>query len=98
LVKKATLKVGYSAEDLEAAGGSAPRLRLARWDSAGQKWQVMDTAIYDSSLEVQTDRFSTWAVIVTPERKTCLPLIFTALLFGITIGLIVLISQKKRKH
>jgi hypothetical protein len=72
LAKDAALVVRYSKADLDAAGGDAKKLALARWDRSDNAWTIIpvtaDTAAM--TLTAKTNRFSTWAVVVTSGAAT----------------------------
>jgi hypothetical protein len=67
LAKDATVSVRYSDADLKAAGNSAQKLALARYDRSDSAWTVLPTTVdYGArTLTATTNRFSTWAVVMT---------------------------------
>ncbi|MCK9630760.1 MAG: hypothetical protein M0R30_03880 [Methanoregula sp.] len=67
LSKDATVKVIYSKDDLEAAGGDASQLKLAYYDAAQNKWVVLPTQVDTGSttLTTTTNHLSVWAVMVS---------------------------------
>ena len=93
--------VKYSSADLEAAGSDVSKLTLARYDESENKWTIVPTTVDKNALTLTatTNRFSTWAVMVTsgetaggtsPTRKPGLALdptlVFAAL--GLTIAFV----------
>jgi hypothetical protein len=67
LAKDATVTVRYSDADLKAAGNNAQKLALARYDRSESQWTVLPTTVDAGArtLTATTNRFSTWAVVVT---------------------------------
>jgi P pilus assembly chaperone PapD len=72
LSKDATVQVQYSSADLEAAGGDASKLVLARYDEADNTWTILPTTVDKGSLTLTaiTNRFSTWAVMASSGGST----------------------------
>jgi len=99
LAHEAVLKVKYDESDLAKAGSNASRLKIARWDEAERRWTVLNTTVDKSNmtLKAKTDRFSVWAVIITPPSKPNLPLLFSIPIALITVILVVLLSGKKKQ-
>jgi len=66
LLEKATITVKYTQTELDAAGGDASRLKLARWDEAQGEWSVLKTTVDEQAmtLTAETDQLSIWAVVV----------------------------------
>jgi hypothetical protein len=69
LAKPATLVVKYNPADLQAAGGDAGKLALARYDRTDSQWTILPTMVDTNAgtLTTTTDRFSTWAVIAVHD-------------------------------
>ena len=101
LAQNATVTVKYTGVDLAQAGGDVSRLTLARWDEATNKWSVLKTKADTSAmtLTAQTNRFSIWAVMVSPPAKTNWPVIGGAIAAGIIIiaALVVVLTRKKAR-
>ncbi|ABS54832.1 hypothetical protein Mboo_0310 [Methanoregula boonei 6A8] len=74
LSKDAMISVNYSSSDLDAAGGDASKLVLARYDQSGSSWTLLPTTVNKdtTTLSATTNQFSTWAVIAssTPGTQT----------------------------
>jgi hypothetical protein len=101
LTKEALITVRYTEDDLEKAEGNPNRLRLAYWNEGENRWFVLKTAvdINNMTLTTSTNHFSIWAVIVAPEQKLSLPLVFGIVIGGcFIIGLFIwyLIKKKDR--
>jgi hypothetical protein len=75
LAKEATVTVRYSDADLKAAGNDARKLALARYDRSDSQWTVLTTAVDSNArtLTATTNRFSTWAVVVTGGSSGAAP-------------------------
>ncbi len=75
LAKDATVTVRYSDADLKAAGNDARKLALARYDRSDSKWTVLSTTVDANArtLTATTNRFSTWAVVVTGGSTGAIP-------------------------
>jgi hypothetical protein len=67
LSKDATIVVKYSSADVDAAKGDVSKLALARYDESDNKWTIVPTTVDRNAqtLTATTNRFSTWAVMVT---------------------------------
>jgi hypothetical protein len=100
LAQDATVTVKYTAADLDKAGGDASKLTLARWDEATSQWSVLKTKADKSAmtLTAQTNRFSIWAVMVSPPAKTNWWIYGGAIAAGIIIvaALIAVLTRKKK--
>jgi len=99
LAREAALKVKYDELDLANAGENTSRLKIARWDEAERRWTVLNTAVDKSNmvLTAKTDRFSVWAVVITPPSKPILPLILGIPIAIVTVYLVNLLSGKKKQ-
>jgi len=64
--------VKYNPADLQAAGGDAGKLSLARWDRADGKWLVLPTTVNAgaSTLTASSDRFGAIAVMAGAKQGT----------------------------
>ncbi len=71
LSKDATISVKYSDADLAVAGGDASKLVLARYDQSDRKWTLLKTSVNKDTmtLSATTNRFSTWAVMVSTQAS-----------------------------
>jgi hypothetical protein len=100
LAQNATVTVRYTGADLDKAKGDASRLTLARWDEAANQWSVLKTKVDTGAmtLTAHTNRFSIWAVMVSPSAKTNWPLIGGAIAAGIIIiaALVAVLTRKKK--
>jgi hypothetical protein len=69
LSQQATVKVHYTQDDLASSSGDAGKLALARWDQPPGSWTVLPTTVDRNAqtLSTTTNRFSTWAVVVSRE-------------------------------
>lgn len=98
LAKEATVTVKYSAADLAKADNDASRLILGRCDGPDSKWTFMSSKIDKSAMTVSTttDRFSTWALLISPPPNNNLPLIIYASGMGfiLIMAAIALFSKK----
>jgi hypothetical protein len=67
LGKDATISVKYSSTDLNAAGGDASKLVLARYDQTNGAWTLLNTDVNAPAmtLTATTNQFSTWAVMAS---------------------------------
>jgi hypothetical protein len=70
LSKDATISVKYSSADLDAAGGDASKLVLARYDQSDSTWTLLQTSVKTdtTTLSATTNRFSTWAVMASSPQ------------------------------
>ena len=103
LVKPAKVKVKYSAEDLETAGGDPSRFVFARWDESLSQWTMLKTNVDASnqSLSTKTNRFSLWSIMIKQSQfKDELKWLFLSLTIVIIASLIILtkIFKPKRKR
>jgi len=75
LIKNATVRVVYSADDLAAAGGDTSRLKLAYWDEVQGEWVIRSTQVntQDTSLTATTNHLSVWAVVVSSSTTGTTP-------------------------
>lgn len=105
LAKPATMVVKYNPADLQAAGGDAAKLSLARWNRADGKWTVLPTTVNAgaSTLSASTDRFGTIAVMAGAKQGTgggksggFLPGPHPAVMFG-ALAIFAAIYLKRRK-
>jgi hypothetical protein len=102
LSKDATITVKYSSSDLNAAGGDATKLVLARYDQNDNAWTLLPTQVNApaTTLSATTNQFSIWAVMAsngvvpsnvqsTPTQKSFLdPLLVLA-----ALGVLVFIGR-----
>lgn len=100
LVKEATVKVQYTADDLEKAGGNAARLKLARWDEGDNQWSILKTSVDKSNmiLTASTNRFYIWAIIVAPPAKVNLPVVIGSSTAGVIIICLVVLYFIRRRE
>ncbi len=72
LSKDATINVKYSSTDLDAAGGDASKLVLARYDQSDSTWTLLPTSVNTdtTTLSATTNRFSIWAVMASSAQVT----------------------------
>jgi hypothetical protein len=103
LAKPATIVVKYKPADLQAAGGDASTLSLARWDRADVKWILLPTTVDAAAmtLTAATDRFGVMAVMGHGEQETAegggfLPGPHPAVLFG-ALAICAVFYLKRRK-
>jgi hypothetical protein len=103
LAKPATIVVKYNPADLQAAGGDASTLSLARWDRADVKWILLPTTVDAAAmtLTAATDRFGVMAVMGHGEQETAegggfLPGPHPAVLFG-ALAICAVFYLKRRK-
>ena len=113
LSKDATVKVTYSADDLEAAGGDTSRLKLSYYDAAQSAWVILPTQVDTSNtmLTTTTNHLSVWAVMVSSSTTggtasgtsptasvTKSPVSLTVILASLIIaGIAIGKSARKRK-
>ncbi len=103
LAKPATIVVKYNPADLQAAGGDAATLSLARWDRADVKWILLPTTVDAAAmtLTAATDRFGIMAIMGGGEQETgegggLLPGPHPAVLFGaLAIGAVFYLKRRK---
>ncbi len=105
LAKPAIMVVKYNPADLQAAGGDAGKLSLARWDRADGKWLVLPTTVNAgaSTLTASSDRFGTIAVMAGAKQGTgggrsggFLPGPHPAVMFG-ALAIFATLYLKRRK-
>jgi len=103
LARPATIVVQYSPADLQAAGGDATTLSIARWDRSELKWILIPTTVdkMAMSLTATTDRFGIMAVMGGQVQETgtsggLLPGPHPAVLFG-ALAICAVFYLKKRK-
>lgn len=72
LNKDAEVKVVYSNDDLEIAGGSLSMLKLAYYDEVERNWVVLPTKVNEDEmiLSASTNRLGTWAVVASSTAST----------------------------
>ena len=103
LSKDATITVRYTQGDLDAAGGDASRLVLARWDEGDTTWTIMPTTVDTKALTltVTTNRLSTWAVMVPagpgPVKTTYAPGPGPLVVCGMLAALVIIAGAKVNK-
>lgn len=100
LAKEATVTVKYLSADLECAGGDAPRLKLARWDTADSQWTVLDTSLDRGAMTIsaETNQLSVWAIMVGPPAGMNWALIGGVVGGVIVIGLLVYFLVVRRRR
>jgi hypothetical protein len=103
LAKEATLTVKYGADDLASAGGEASRLVLARLDENAGGWTVVKTKVdlQNMTLTVNTNHFSTWAVMVRPASSSRTALLYiaeVAAVLGVCATLLILTRRRRLMH
>jgi len=105
LAKPATMVVKYNPADLQAAGGDAGKLSLARWDRVDGKWTVLPTTVNAgaSTLTASTDRFGIIAVMAGAKQGTSggksggfLPGPHPAIMFG-ALAIFAAVYLKRRR-
>jgi hypothetical protein len=103
LTKPATIVVRYNPADLQAAGGDATTLLLARWDRANVKWMLTPATVdpVAMTLTATTDRFGIMAVMGGGNQEPgrgggSLPGPHPAVLFGaLAICAVFYLKRKK---
>jgi len=72
LSKDAKISVTYSGADLNAAGGDASKLVLARYDQPDGKWILLQTSVDTgtTTLTATSNQFSTWAVLASSGQPS----------------------------
>jgi hypothetical protein len=101
LAKEAQITVGYTEDDLDKAERNPNRLRLAYWNEVENQWSVLNTIVDKNkmTLTTSTNHFSIWSVVVTPEQKLRLPLVFGSVIGGcVIVGLFILYLIKKKNR
>jgi len=97
--------VKYNPADLQAAGGDAGKLSLARWDRVDGKWTILPTTVNAgaSTLTSSTDRFGTIAVMAGAKQGTSggksggfLPGPHPAIMFG-ALAIFAAVYLKRRR-
>lgn len=111
LSKDATISVKYSDADLNAAGGDASKLVLARYDIPDNKWTLLPTTLNKdtTTLSAATNRFGTWAVLASNGGVTAagsagnqktggfLPLNITTVLVSLGVMVVIIGVRAKKK-
>ena len=101
LAKEATLKVQYTAADVEKAGGNPAKLALARWSETDGKWNIIETNLEKNimTLSASTNQLSLWAVMVSEAAPGVSPLIIISAAAGVIVVCLIvyfIVRRKKR--
>jgi hypothetical protein len=101
LAKDATVKVKYTASDLDQAGGNALALKLARWEDGTGQWKILNTAADTSArtLSASSNQMGVWAVVIGSPSQSINWIMIIAIAGAVIIvtGLLILLVRKRKR-